>query len=251
MSEAPTAIITGAAGTIGRASAHLLAHRGYRLVLVDRDETALFALSAAIEGATTVVADVTRAADAADLFRRPFAEGLAAVILATGIEGPVGLLEDCSEDQFDAVMTLNVKSIWLGLKESLRLMKPQGRGSIVVLSSISGVMGMPMLSPYAASKHAVMGLVRTAAREAAGCGVRVNAVCPAPVQSDMMKRIDAALRERFPERLQGRPDASQSVPMQRYATPGEVAEAIAYLCSDAASYCTGSAFMVDGGISCR
>jgi len=251
MGEAPSAIITGAAGTIGGASARLLAERGYRLALVDRDEAALAALAATIESATPVVADLTRAADVVDLFRRPFAGGLGAVVLATGVEGPVGLLEDCPEDQFDAVMTLNVKSVWLALKESLRLMKPQGRGSIVVLSSISGVAAAPMLSSYAASKHALMGLVRTAAREAAGYGVRVNAVCPAPVESDMMKRIDGALLERFPERLQGRPDASRSVPMQRYATPAEVAAAIAYLCSDDSSYCSGSAFMVDGGVTCR
>ncbi len=251
MGEAGTALITGAAGTIGQAAAHRLAERGYRLVLADRDESALLEFAGGVEGAQAVVADLAVAAAPAELFRRPFAGGLAAVVIASGAEGPVGLLEDCSEDQFDAAMTLNVKTVWLTLRESLRLMKRQGRGSIVVLSSISGVMAAPLLSPYAASKHAVMGLVRTAAREAAGSGVRVNAVCPAPVQSEMMRRVDAALHERFPERLQGRHDASRSVPMQRYATPAEVAEAIAFLCGDAASYCTGTALMVDGGFSCR
>ncbi len=111
-----------------------------------------------------------------------------------------------------------------------------------MLSSISGTMAAPMMSAYAASKHAVMGLVRTAAREAAGSGVRVNAVCPGPAVSSMMARIDANL---------GRPDAARSVPMQRYAEPEEIAEMIAFLCSDASRYSTGSSFMVDGGYSCR
>jgi NAD(P)-dependent dehydrogenase (short-subunit alcohol dehydrogenase family) len=251
MADLGAALITGAAGTIGSTVARLMAARGHPVVLVDRDETALWSLAASIKGATAIVADLARADEVATLFRQPFAGGLAAVILATGTEGPVGLLEDCPEDQFDAVMSLNVKSVWLGLRESLRIMKQQGNGSVVVLSSISSVMAMPMLSPYAASKHAVMGLVRTAAREAAAAGVRVNAVCPAPVESGMMKRIDGALQAHFPERLRGAADASKSVPLQRYARPSEVADAIAYLCSDAASYCTGMAFMVDGGISCR
>jgi NAD(P)-dependent dehydrogenase (short-subunit alcohol dehydrogenase family) len=244
-------VITGAAGTIGRASARLLAEQGYQLFLVDRDAEAVDRLASGLPNSVPIAADATDAVCVAEVFRRASAGRLDAAVLAAGVEGPVGAIEDCSDDAFDEVMALNVKSVWLGLKHALRVMKPQHGGSIVALSSISGVMASPMLAPYAASKHAVIGLVRSAAREAAAHDVRVNAVCPAPVDSPMMQRIDVGLAKKFPERFGGQPDASRSVPMQRYATAEEIARAIAFLCSGASSYCTGSTFMVDGGISCR
>jgi NAD(P)-dependent dehydrogenase (short-subunit alcohol dehydrogenase family) len=244
-------IITGAAGAIGRATARLLCAEGYGLILVDRDEDGVRRIAAECPGSMPVAADATVAGSIADVFGQASEGRLSAVVLAAGTEGPVGPLEECADDAFDEVMTLNVKSVWLGLKSSLIVMKRQRYGSIVVLSSISGVMAAPMLAPYAASKHAVVGLVRSAAREGAPYNVRVNALCPAPVDSDMMRRIDGNLSERFPDRLGGSADASKRVPMQRYATVQEVARAALFLCSDASSYCTGSAFMVDGGISCR
>ena len=244
-------VITGAGGTIGSACARLLFEEGYQLFLVDRDAEAVNRLAAGLPESVPIAADATNAVSIAEVFRRASAGRLDAVVLAAGVEGPVGCIEDCSDDAFDAVMALNVRSVWLGLKNALRIMKQQRGGSIVALSSISGVMASPMLAPYAASKHAVVGLVRTAAREAAAHDVRVNAVCPAPVDSPMMQRIDAGLGKKFPERLGGRSDASRSVPMQRYATADEIARSIAFLCSSASGYCTGSTFMVDGGISCR
>jgi NAD(P)-dependent dehydrogenase (short-subunit alcohol dehydrogenase family) len=244
-------IITGAAGTIGRAVAKLLAPQYNELFLLDRNASILKEISDELPNSVPISMDVLDNVALETAFLRASRGRLAAVVLAVGVEGPIGHLEDCLETDFDNVMNLNVKSVWLGLKQSLGIMKPQGGGSVVVLSSISGVMGAPMLAPYSASKHAVMGLVRTAAREAAAFGVRVNAVCPAPVSSDMMRRIDQALQERFPERLGGRRDAVSSVPMQRYAEPEEIARSIAFLCSPESSFCSGSAFMVDGGMSCR
>jgi len=244
-------VITGAAGAIGRAAARVLSADGYRLLLVDRNEEDLTRMAADYPTSVQFVADATNAAHVAEVFRQASAGSLDGVILAAGIEGPVGNFEDCDDEAFATVMLVNVKSVWLGIKYGLQVMKPQRSGSIVALSSISGVMAAPMLAPYAASKHAVVGLVRTAAREAAAFNVRVNALCPAPVDSDMMRRIDTDLSEKFPQRLGGGADAAKLVPMQRYATPDEVARAAAFLCSDASSYCTGSTFMVDGGISCR
>jgi len=244
-------VITGAAGAIGGAAARLLSADGYRLILVDRNEAGVRQLAAECPGSVPVAADATSADSIAEAFRRASSGRLDAVVLAAGTEGPVGPIEDCLDAAFDEVMSLNVKSVWLGLKCSLKIMKPQRFGSIVALSSISGVMASPMLAPYAASKHAVVGLVRAAAREAAAYDVRVNALCPAPVDSDMMRRIDGNLSARFPDRLGGGADASKLVPMKRYATLEEVARAAAFLCSEASSYCTGSTFMVDGGISCR
>ncbi len=251
MPEARNLLITGAAGDIGQAAARLLERAGYHLFLIDKDRDKLRDFAATLETAVAIVADATDAAALTDAFALAADGGLHGVVLAAGIEGPVNRFEDCADAAFDAVMTVNVKSVWLGLKRSLQVMKPQGYGSVVVLSSIAGVIGTPMLAPYAASKHAVMGLVRTAAREAAGHGVRINAVCPAPVDSAMMRRIDGDLERHFPDRLGGRSDAAKSVPMQRYATAEEVAQTIGFLCSDASSFCTGSAYMVDGGITCR
>ncbi len=244
-------VITGAVGAIGRATTQLLFAEGYRLFLIDRDERGVRSLADECPGSLPLAVDVTDPESIARAFHQASVPQLDAVVLAAGIEGPVGPMEDCDDEAFDEVMAVNVKSVWLGLKCSLKIMKPQGSGSIVALSSISGVMASPMLGAYAASKHAVVGLVRTAAREAAACSVRVNALCPAPVESDMMRRIDGELSGRFPGRLGGGADASKLVPMKRYATPQEVARAAVFLCSDASSYCTGSTFMVDGGISCR
>ena len=252
MSPTGVLIITGAAGTLGRASARTMAADYGFVCLFDKDEAGLLELAAELPNAFPLLVDLTDPRAVASAFDQAAALApLRAVVLAAGAEGPVGPIEDCADADFDSLMKLNVNSVWHGLKNSLRLMKAQKAGSIVAVASISGIMGMPMLSPYAASKHAVIGLVRTAAREAAGYQVRVNAVCPAPVRSLMMERIDRELSQRFPERLGGRIDASLSVPMQRYADPLEVARAISFLCSDAASYCSGTAFMIDGGISCR
>lgn len=241
MAEVGSVLVTGAAGVIGRAAAALLAGQGYSLVLADRDAAAVEALASSLPRATWIAGDATDAADVAAMVAKAEAD-LRCVVLAVGAEGPVGPIEDCDDAAFLATMTLNVTSVWLGLKAALKVLKPKGRGSIVVLASLSGTMGMPMMSPYSASKHAVLGLVRSAAREAAGSGVRINAVCPGPAVSDMMRRIDEGM---------GRADAAASVPMGRYAEPDEIAQMIAFLCSDASSYSTGASFMLDGGYACR
>ncbi len=250
MNKPNTIMITGAVGTIGKATARLLSDQGYHLLLVDRKEDELKKLVSSIQNSTGKSIDVTDSNEINHLFDA-VSEDLVGIVLAAGIEGPVSILEDCSDHNFQTVMTTNVMSTWLGIKHGLRIFKSRKQGSIVVLSSISGIMAAPMLSPYCASKHAVTGLVKTAAREAASYGVRVNAVCPGPVVSEMMDRIDSALVKQYPERLNNFTKASHSVPMQRYATAEEVASVISFLCSDASRYCTGTSLMVDGGLTCR
>jgi NAD(P)-dependent dehydrogenase (short-subunit alcohol dehydrogenase family) len=148
-------------------------------------------------------------------------------------------------------MSVNVRGVLLALKESLAAMKPRRSGSIVILSSIAGMGASAMLAPYGASKHAVLGLMRAAAREAAASGVRVNAVCPGPVESEMMQRIDASFRGQYPGWRDGQPSASAALPMGRYALPEEVGRMVLFLCSEASSYCNGGAYAVDGGFMAR
>ncbi len=246
----PITVITGALGTIGRNSAKKLSAAGHSLLLIDRNEEGLKNLSQELPNCAWNALDITNPEAVKNLFDKIAGE-IESVILCAGIEGPIGNFEDIDDQEFQKVMSVNVFGVWLCMKYALRALKARKSGSIVALSSISGTKGMPTMSPYCASKHAVIGLVRTAAREAAAFNVRVNAVCPGPVASEMMTRIDASLLENNPERFKGRADASASVPMQRYARPEEIADMILFLCSDASSYVTGTTLMVDGGLTCR
>ena len=233
-------IITGGAGTIGQASAKILLSQGYRPVLFDIDRDRVTQVATML-GVPWTHVDLSISKSVENAFS-DYGDNLYGVVLAAGIVGPVGLLEDCRDEDFDLAMTVNVRSVWLGLKHALKALKLKGRGSIVVVSSLSGNIGSPMLSAYCATKHAVLGLVRAAAKESATSGVRVNAVCPGPVNSVMMKNIDIAM---------GRAGAEASVPMRRYAEPIEVAEAIAFLCSEKSAYMSGSTLMLDGAYSTR
>ncbi|MBX3487085.1 MAG: SDR family oxidoreductase [Candidatus Paracaedibacteraceae bacterium] len=239
-----TVIITGGAGIIGQATAKTLKHKGYQVVLADlsfREQQDDF---------TYQQCDVTQDSAVGQLFGR-YADTLCGIVLAAGIEGAVASIDDISEEQFDRVMDVNVKGIWLGLKHAIRIFKPRGQGNIIALASTSGMLGVPRMAAYSASKHAVMGLVKSAAREVARFGVRVNSVCPGPVESAMMKRIDGTLLAQDPNRFYGNSDASGAIPMKRYATPEEVAHAIVYLCSDDSSFTTGNHITLDGGLMCR
>jgi NAD(P)-dependent dehydrogenase (short-subunit alcohol dehydrogenase family) len=248
-------LITGATGVIGRTTAQLACEQHGSVFLVDLEGDGLSRLAATLPAGQVawLAADVTDAAQVRQAFAAAEARfgAIDGAVLAAGIEGPVGLIEDCADDAFDAVIAVNVRGVWLSLKRCLALMKPRGTGSVVMLSSISGVGGAPRLAPYAMSKHAVLGLMRTAAREAAASGVRVNAVCPGPVESDMMSRINASLNSRSSDEPAGRCDPAASLPMGRYALPEEVAQMIVFLCSNASSYCSGGTYMVDGGYSAR
>lgn len=244
-----TVLITGACGDIGRACAKLFKEQGASLALIDLarppplpDEDAGFWMADVTDRAA-----VSAAVEAAvGRFGR-----VDAAVLAAGVEGPVAPVEEISEADFDRVMAVNVKGGLFTMQACLPRMKAQGSGSIVALSSISGVVGAAALGAYAASKHAILGLVRTAALETGREGVRVNAICPGPIQSTMMRRLDEALSARDPSRAQGQPDGARSIPLQRYVTAEEVARMAAFLCSDHAASCHGGVYMVDGGFTAR
>ncbi len=244
-----TVLITGAAGAVGQACLETFLQAGAKVMMTDRAAPPPI-VHADVHFQTADTTD-RRAVEtvfeaAVERFGR-----IDAAVLAAGIEGAVGPIEAIAEADIDAAFAVNVKGALFWMQALLPHMKSNGGGGIVALSSISGVVGAASLGPYVISKHAVIGLVRTAALEAGRHGVRVNAVCPGPIDSDMMRRLDKALSEQDPNRPAGQADAARAIPLQRYASPADVARMIAFLCSDDAASCHGGTYMVDGGFTAR
>ena len=159
-----------------------------------------------------------------------------------GIQGDKCSITDCTEENWERVMNTNLKGVWLCLKYEIIQMLKQGSGSIVNTSSMVGLIGRPIYPVYVASKHGIVGLTRSAALTYARSGIRINAVCPAPIETAMAAKI----RSENP----GSGLAAQ-IPLGRTGTPEEVAETVVWLCSDAASYITGHAMPVDGGYTAQ
>jgi NAD(P)-dependent dehydrogenase (short-subunit alcohol dehydrogenase family) len=159
-----------------------------------------------------------------------------------GIECEMNNITESTEEDWDRVLTVNLKGIWLCLKHEIPPMVKQGHGAIVNTSSIVGLLGQRNMASYVASKHGILGLTKVAALENAGFGIRVNAVCPAIVETPMLERYthgDSEITKQL----------SASYPLQRLIGPQEVAEAVVWLCSDQASYLNGHALVIDGGFS--
>jgi NAD(P)-dependent dehydrogenase (short-subunit alcohol dehydrogenase family) len=242
-------LITGAAAGIGLAAAKLCAAAGAQLALVDRDADGLAAAASELgDAVVTLAADIadpdtaSRYVDAAiSRFGR-----IDIALLNAGMAGTIAPIQSVAASDFDRVMAVNVRSVWSGIAALFPVMKKDG-GSIVVTASTGGVMGAQMVSPYIASKHAVIGLVKSAALEGAKYGIRVNAVAPAPIETAMMRHINEGLGEGDAQKSRERTIAH--VPMQRYGTAEEVARTMIFLASGDASYTTGAVYLVDGGMA--
>ena len=241
------AIITGAANGIGRAIATRFAAEGARVVVSDLDtahgEALVATLAAAGGQATYVRADVSVESDVHGLFARALERygGVHIMINNAGIEGANVAIGEYDLAEFDRVIAVNVRGVFLGMQEAVRHMATAGGGVILNISSVAGLKGFAGLAPYTASKHAVVGLTRAAALEYATKRIRINAVCPGAIVTDMIHRItgnDPAVEESF-ARLQ---------PIGRMGTPDEIAAVALFLCSDASSFLTGVALPADGGI---
>ena len=240
------AMVTGAANGIGRATALAFATEGLKVVVSDVDtaggeETVQLIRNTGGE-ACFIRCDVARDAEVRALMEGTLAAygRLDYAFNNAGIEIEKGRLAEGAEAEFDAIMGVNVKGVWLCMKHQIPLILAQGGGAIVNTASVAGLGAAPKMSIYAASKHAVIGLTKSAAIEYAKKKLRVNAVCPAVIDTDMFRRA----YEADPKKAEF---AAAMHPVGRIGRVEEVAAAVLYLCSDAAGFTTGHALAVDGG----
>lgn len=249
--EDKVAIITGGAGGIGTAAAARFLEEGAYVLLVDLDEDALAETCTRLGSnrVSYLVGDVTQGPDnqaMVDTATERYG-GVDVFLANAGIEGDVASLLDYSEQRFDELMAINVKGPFLGLRAAIPAMRVRGGGSVIISSSIAGLTGAPRLAPYATSKHAVIGLMRSAAKEFAPEGIRVNTVNPSPVNTRMIRSIEQGLSPDEPE--QAVQVLTAGIPMQRYAEPRDIANIMLFLASDESAFITGSVYMADGGSS--
>ena len=244
------AVVTGAAGVIGAATMRLLAERGAHIVAVDRKpqelQTAINGLPASAR-AVAIAADVTREDEVADYVRAALDSfgSIDVFYNNAGIEGDIAPITRYSLETFRRVLDVNVVGVFLGLKHVLPVMLKRNKGSIINTASIAGLIGSPDIAVYSASKHAVIGLTKSAALECTATGVRVNCVCPGMIDSRMLSAI---IDGRNPGNAPV-PGAKivERIPCRRLGHASEVASIVAFLASDEASYVSGSAYTVDGG----
>ena len=247
------ALITGGGGGIGRATALAFALRGAKVMVVDADADSGHAsvdIVAQRGGAATFVqADVTQAPSVKNYVEKTLAAygRIDAFFNNAGIEGKVVPTQDYDEETFDRVIAVNLKGVFLGMRYVLPVMLKQGSGAIVNTASVAGLFGSPGMAAYVASKHGVLGLTKVASTDVAGLGVRVNAVCPGPVETRMMRSLEAQRNPNDPESVHAA--YATGIPTGRYALPEEIAGAVLYLCSDLSGDVTGTHIVIDGGRS--
>jgi NAD(P)-dependent dehydrogenase (short-subunit alcohol dehydrogenase family) len=241
----PVVLITGALSGIGRATAIAFAKERARLVVSGRNEAKGMALEAELRGmgaqAEFVIADVRHEREVSNLVDRAVARfgRLDVAVNNAGTEGKPGPATDLSAEAYAAMFDTNVLGTLLGLKHELRIMQAQGSGSIVNISSTMGGRGAANFSLYAGSKHAVEGITKSVALEAAAYGVRVNAVAPGPTDTAMLDRLTGSAEKKAA--------FYAAVPLKRGASPAEIADAIVFVASGKAAYITGQIIRVNGG----
>lgn len=245
------AVITGAGNGIGRQAALSFAARGAKVLAVDRDAASAEATAATARQqggeALAHAADVTRPADVEGYVQAAIeAYGrIDCFFNNAGIICKVVPIAEYDLAAFDEVIAINVRGVFLGLRHVLPAMIAQGSGAIVNTASVAGLVGTPGMAPYVASKHAVIGLTKAAAGEVARRGVRVNAVCPGPIDTEMMRRVEAQVNPSDPAAVARRYQAG--LPSGRYGSAEEVANVVLFLCSELASNVSGAQYVIDGG----
>jgi len=244
------ALVTGGASGIGRATAVLFAQSGAKVVVADIDaaggaETVQTIIAQGDE-AFFIQADVSQSDAVQQMINETVARygRLDCAFNNAGIEGDIRRTADVTEEDFDRIMAVNLKGVWLCLKYEIRQMLDQGGGVIVNTASVAGLVGTHSMPVYGASKHAIVGLTKSAAVEYGRKNIRINAVCPSVINTPMMQR---GFTE-FPQFVEA---TKRLNPMRRLGEPEEVAQAVLWLCSDAASFTNGAALTVDGGFTAQ
>ena len=245
-----TILITGGPGGIGLATAKAFLDAGARVALVDIDQDALDGKARTLDGGDRVVTIQADVSDADDVERyvRTALERLGHIDVFfnnAGIEGKVADLVDTAPEDFDKVISINLRGAFLGMAKVLPHMTDRGQGSIINTSSVAGLDGAPGLSAYVASKHGITGLTKAAALEVAGTGVRVNSVHPSPVNTRMMRSIEAGGGDDAEKQRQA---YEAGIPLGRYAEATDIASLVLFLASDEAAFITGAQYRIDGGM---
>jgi len=245
--EGKVALVTGGGSGIGRAISLAFAQEGSRVAVADLNvttgEETAHAITEVGAEAIFLQADVSKGEQVKAMIDKAVATygHLNCACNNAGVAGTMAPLAECTEEDWDRTVQANLKSVWLCMKYEIPQMLKQGGGAIVNTSSVAGLVGLQGWSPYVASKHGVIGLTKSAALEYSSAGIRINAVCPSIIQTDMARFFTGG-NERVEKYI-----LSQQ-PLGRMGTPEEVAGAVIWLCSDEASFVTGHALAVDGGL---
>lgn len=244
-------IITGAAGAIGKEAAKKFAGEGAKVTLVDLSEEALNNTVAELKLAEGMYllapTDVTKE-EQVEAYVKKTVEKFGRVDVFfnnAGFQGKMAPLTEYKAEDFNAVLSVNVNGVFYGLKHVLKVMNSQKSGSVINSASVSGLVASPMQTAYVTSKHAVIGLTKMAALENAANNVRVNAICPAPVDSAMMRRIEEGMSPEDSEKAKAM--ITSVIPAGRYVTVEEVVDLVLFLASDKSKFINGSAYTIDGG----
>lgn len=243
--ENKVAVITGGAGGIGKVTAKRFLDEGASVVLVDLFEDALAEAKSELgENILTVQADVSKEEDVKNYVAKTLESFNKIDIFFNnaGIEGKVAPITEQKVEDFDQVISVNVRGVFLGLKHILPVMISQKSGSIINTSSVAGLGGSPNVSPYITSKHAVVGLTKAAAVESAPHGIRVNSIHPSPVNTRMMRSLETGLAV-------DEATMAKSIPLGRYGESSDIASLVVFLASDESAFITGSQYRIDGGMA--
>ncbi len=249
--ENKVAVITGGAGGIGSATAKIFLEEGAKVLLVDLNEGSLqeVILHLGSNDVSYIVADVSKDDDTKKYIDTAVERyGKIDILFSNaGVEGVVQPLTEYPEDIFNKVLAVNIKGVWLSIKHSFPVMKKNGGGSIIITSSVAGLRGSRNIVAYAASKHGVIGVMRSAALEGAPMKIRVNTVHPGPVDNRMMRSLEEGYASGASE--EAKKAIETEIPFGRYVKSEEIGQLALFLASDESAFVTGATYVADGGLS--